>query len=181
MKPPGSGEATGNVLKQLRKLRPEARMRITNSLAISAVAKARVGKAPGLPILTEVLAAAGAGSNFSRLLARANDLQKSRKAAMWFNRGLVTAILLLGMPASVAQPVPAVGLKGAAPQLAGSVSAASPHCWWRRGQRSCRAYGPARGLNGRSDYFEYDANTLPFGTERWRHQMRRENRLGNPG
>ena len=101
---------------------------------------------------------------------------------MWFNRGLVTAaILLLGMPASVAQPVPAVGLKSAAPQLAGSVSAASPHCWWRRGQRSCRAYGPARGLNGRSDYFEYDANTLPFGTERWRHQMRRENRLGNPG
>ena len=91
MKPPGSGEATGNVLKQLRKLRPEARMRITNSLAVSAVAKARVGKAPGLPILTEVLAAAGAGSNFSRLLARANDLQKkpegSNVVQPWIGNG----------------------------------------------------------------------------------------------
>ena len=79
------------MLKQLRKLRPEARMRITNSLAISAVAKARVGKAPGLPILTEVLAAAGAGSNFSRLLARANDLQKkpegSNVVQPWIGNG----------------------------------------------------------------------------------------------
>jgi hypothetical protein len=101
---------------------------------------------------------------------------------MWFHRGFVTAaILLLGMPASAAQPVPTVGLKAATSQLTGSVSTASPHCWWRRGQRFCRAYGRARELNGRSDYFEYDAKTLPFGTERWLHQMRRENRLGNPG
>ena len=50
MKPPGVGEATEKMLKQLRRPRPEVQMRITNSLAIFAVAKARVGKAPGLPI-----------------------------------------------------------------------------------------------------------------------------------
>jgi hypothetical protein len=177
-----SGEATEKMLKQLSMLRPEVRRRIYQqpnpSQRWPRLGLAKLLNSP----YNEVLAVAGAGSEFCDCQPVPAIRKKSRKAEMWFNRGLVTAaILLLVMPASIAQPLPTVGPKAAASQWAGSVSAASPDCWWRRGQRSCRAYGPARGLNGRSDYFEYDANTLPFGTERWRHQMRRENRLGNPG
>jgi hypothetical protein len=51
----------------------------------------------------------------------------------------------------------------------------------RNGQRAWRA-PPATSWESRSrPNYEYDANKLPFGTERWRDQMRRENRLGNPG
>ena len=35
--------------------------------------------------------------------------------------------------------------------------------------------------NGTTDYYEHIADKLPFGSRRWRDQMRRENRLGNPG
>lgn len=77
MKPPGSGEATGNVLKQLRKLRPGARMRITNSLSHLSGRQGSGWQSSWTTHITEVLAAAGAGSNFSRLLTRANDLQKA--------------------------------------------------------------------------------------------------------
>jgi hypothetical protein len=35
--------------------------------------------------------------------------------------------------------------------------------------------------NTNSDYYEHDANKLPFASRRWLEQMRRENRLGNPG
>jgi hypothetical protein len=97
---------------------------------------------------------------------------------MRFKSRLVMAVLLLsGLPAVAAQPGPA-GLKAAAPEVVAKV-AAPRHCEWRQGQRFCRA-DPTRGAR-RSDYFEYDAKTLPFGTEPWRDQMRRENRLGNPG
>jgi hypothetical protein len=48
----------------------------------------------------------------------------------------------------------------------------------RRAYRGPRVYGFR---NPSSDYYEHVANKLPFGTRRWRDQMRRENRLGNPG
>ena len=94
---------------------------------------------------------------------------------MGFKFGLVSAaVLAIGMPSVVAQPTPAEGepglprpaFKKAPPRL----SAGALSCEWRHGQRSCRAGN-----------FEYNANTLQFGTGRWRDQMRRENRLGNPG
>ena len=86
---------------------------------------------------------------------------------MGFKLGLmIAAVLAIGMPPVVAQPTPAADFKSATPRL----SAEPRPCEWRHGQRSCRAGN-----------FEYDANTLPFGTGRWRDQMRRENRLGNPG
>ena len=58
---------------------------------------------------------------------------------------------------------------------------------WRRaagkGQGPCRALrgAPAGSAYAPSDYYVHDASKLPFGSERWRDQMRRENRLGNPG
>jgi len=60
--------------------------------------------------------------------------------------------------------------------------AASRSCGGRKGQRACRPErGPGDGAYTPGDYYDHDANKLPFGTERWRDQMRRENRLGNPG
>ncbi len=57
----------------------------------------------------------------------------------------------------------------------GSVSTVASR---RRAYRGPRVYGFR---NPSSDYYEHVANKLPFGTRRWRDQMRRENRLGNPG
>jgi hypothetical protein len=55
-------------------------------------------------------------------------------------------------------------------------------CGPRTPEWSCRAGPrPRQGPPAPRDYYEHDANKLPFGTERWRDQMRRENRLGNPG
>jgi hypothetical protein len=106
--------------------------------------------------------------------------QKIRQAPIWLKFARVTAALLAsGLPALAAQPVPTAAPKIAAPALLGNISATSRHCGGRQGRRSCRG-DPDTGAR-HSDYFEYNANTLPFGTERWRDQMRRENRLGNPG
>ena len=106
--------------------------------------------------------------------------RKIRQVLMWFKLGLVTAALLApGLPTLAAQPVRAAASKTAAPQVVGNFSAMPRHCGWRQGRQFCRG-DPATGAR-HSDYFEYDANTLPFGTKRWRDQMRRENRLGNPG
>ena len=94
----------------------------------------------------------------------------------------MTAILLADLLTAAAYAKPAGGVT-ALPRPASSVSsAASRHCRWYKGQRLCppsRA-NPGDGFIG-GDYYEHDANKLPFGTERWRDQMRRENRLGNPG
>jgi len=103
---------------------------------------------------------------------------------MWLRlAGVVTAILLADVLTAAAYAEPAGGLR-AMPRPASSVSStAARHCRWRNGQRLCppsRGTGPGYGFMG-SDYYEHDANKLPFGTERWRDQMRRENRLGNPG
>src|SRR5262245_41817650 len=57
-------------------------------------------------------------------------------------------------------------------------------CIWRNGRRYCPPYNGARAYGYRSpstDYYQHEADKLPFGTRRWRDQMRRENRLGNPG
>jgi len=59
-------------------------------------------------------------------------------------------------------------------------------CWQRGGVRHCRSYrrGPAYGYhngNGNGDYYEHDADRLPFGSSRWWDEMMRENRAGNPG
>jgi hypothetical protein len=98
---------------------------------------------------------------------------------MWLKFGLATAALLAaGLPAPAAQP-PTAAPKTAGPAVLALISATPRYCGWRQGRRSCRG-DPATGARHR-DYFAYDAKSLPFGTERWRDQMRRENRLGNPG
>ena len=98
----------------------------------------------------------------------------------------MTAIVLTDLLTAAASAKSAGGLT-AMPRPAPSVSlTASRPCRWYKGQRLCP---PARGSPGYGfmggdrggDYYEHDANKLPFGTERWRDQMRRENRLGNPG
>jgi hypothetical protein len=103
---------------------------------------------------------------------------------MWLRlTGVGTAILLADLLTVAADAKPTDGLR-AMPRPAPSVSStAARHCRWHNGQRLCppfRGTGPGYGFMG-SDYYEHDANKLPFGTERWRDQMRRENRLGNPG
>ena len=82
------------------------------------------------------------------------------------------AILASGLVADTAPAVAADTLKAAAAQRTGSVSTIASR---RRVYRATRVY------NRSSDYYEHVANKLPFGTTRWRDQMRRENRLGNPG
>ena len=90
--------------------------------------------------------------------------------------GLVAAsILTSGLIADTAHAVAADTLKAAAAQRTGSVSTIASR---RRAHRGPRVYGFR---NPSSDYYEHDASKLPFGTRRWRDQMRRENRLGNPG
>jgi hypothetical protein len=103
---------------------------------------------------------------------------------MWLRlASMVTAMLLADLLAAAAYASPAGGL-AAMPRPPSSVSStAARHCRWHNGQRLCP---PSRGTGAGyrfmdSDYYEHDANKLPFGTERWRDQMRRENRLGNPG
>jgi hypothetical protein len=87
--------------------------------------------------------------------------------------GLVAAaILASGLTADTAHAVAADTVKAVAAQRTGSVSTIASR---RRAHREPRVY------NRSSDYYEHDANKLPFGTLRWRDQMRRENRLGNPG
>jgi hypothetical protein len=93
----------------------------------------------------------------------------------WTLGSVAAAVLVSGFPIPTAQAIPVAGLK-VPPLWTASVSRTAPrHCRWQHGQRVCwvpRSDG---------DWYEHDANKLPFGTERWRDQMRRENRLGNPG
>jgi hypothetical protein len=76
MKPPGSGEATGNVLKQLQKAAPRGANAHYEQPSRLSGSQGSGWQSSWTTHITEVLAAAGAGSNFSRLLARANDSQK---------------------------------------------------------------------------------------------------------
>ena len=93
---------------------------------------------------------------------------------MLLKYGLVAAaILASGLIADTAHAVAADILKVAAVQRMGSTIASR-----RRAYREPPVY---RFRNRSSDYYEHDASKLPFGTPRWRDQMRRENRLGNPG
>jgi hypothetical protein len=85
------------------------------------------------------------------------------------------AILASGVIADTAHAVATDILKAAAAQRTGSASTIASR---RRTYRQPLAY---RFRNRSSDYYEHDASKLPFGTPRWRDQMRRENRLGNPG
>ena len=93
---------------------------------------------------------------------------------MLLKYGLVAAaVLASGLIADTAHAVAADALKVAAAQRTGSAIASR-----RRAYRAPQVY---RFQNRSSDYYEHDASKLPFGTPRWRDQMRRENRLGNPG
>jgi hypothetical protein len=101
---------------------------------------------------------------------------------MWLRLQFVpVAMLLLGAPLSVAEAAPVATAKGALVRSRGGAEEVAAHCG-RRGQGACRTVrgGPGSAY-APSDYYEHDANKLPFGSERWRDQMRRENRLGNPG
>ena len=95
---------------------------------------------------------------------------------MLLKHGLAAAaILASGFIADTAHAIGTDTLKAAAAQRTGSASTIASR---RRLYREPRVYGSR---NRSSDYYEHDASKLPFGTPRWRDQMRRENRLGNPG
>jgi hypothetical protein len=90
-------------------------------------------------------------------------------------------VLAAGVLAGAAHGAP-VRTDAGAQALSVVSPVASGPCGWRKGQWVCRAgRGTGDGARTPGDYYEHDANKLPFGTERWRDQMRRENRLGNPG
>jgi hypothetical protein len=95
---------------------------------------------------------------------------------MLLKHGLAAAaILASGFIADTAHAIGTDTLKAAAAQRRGSASTIASR---RRAYREPRVY---RFRKRSSDYYEHDASKLPFGTPRWRDQMRRENRLGNPG
>jgi hypothetical protein len=95
---------------------------------------------------------------------------------MLLKHGLAAAaILASGFIADTAHAIGTDTLKAAAAQRTGSASTIASR---RRAYREPRVY---RFRERSSDYYEHDASKLPFGTPRWRDQMRRENRLGNPG
>jgi hypothetical protein len=105
---------------------------------------------------------------------------------MSLNRWLLaTAVLALGVATDPARAGPAGDPAMRAASRTPSVDAiAYRRCLWRDGRRYCPPYIGARVHGFRSpssDYYEHEADKLPFGTRRWRDQMRRENRLGNPG
>ena len=95
---------------------------------------------------------------------------------------VAAAMLLLGGLVGAANAGPLTDDSGASGDDGGGVGpAVSGPRGVRNGQRAWRA-PPATSWGNRSrPNYEYDANKLPFGTQRWRDQMRRENRLGNPG
>ena len=92
------------------------------------------------------------------------------------------AMVLFGVPVSAAHAGPVNAQAGALARSSGDVSPVAARCGGK-GQVPCRALraAPAGSAYAPSDYYVHDANKLPFGSERWRDQMRRENRLGNPG
>jgi hypothetical protein len=99
---------------------------------------------------------------------------------------MAAAVLLLsGAAASRATPI--AGVMGDLVSTADAVGwerVALRRCWQRGGVRHCRSYRGVqvyRYRNGNGDYYEHDANRLPYGTARWWDQMLRENRAGNSG
>jgi hypothetical protein len=102
------------------------------------------------------------------------------------NRGLLaTAVFASTVLTGPAWAVPIGDLAVSTTARTPGVDAiASRGCLWRNGRRYCPPYNGASAYGYRSrstDYYPHQADTLPFGTKRWRDQMRRENRLGNPG
>jgi hypothetical protein len=91
-------------------------------------------------------------------------------------------VLALGSIATAAEAAPldsAALFSAVASPRAGHVeTVADRHCWWQDGRRHCRSRTYRR--QG-SDYYERNADSLPYGTSRWWEEMLRENRAGNPG
>src|SRR5262249_42026677 len=107
-----------------------------------------------------------------------------RIEAMWHTLCRVAALTLASVTfAEAANAMPVAVTIAAEPAAARRPTLAAQHCWRRHGQLHCpqwrRPDGGGFGYDG--EYYVFDANKLPFGTMRWRDQMRRENRLGNPG
>jgi hypothetical protein len=113
---------------------------------------------------------------------------------MWLRLQFVSTAVVAAVLAYPASALPMSLAKGAVARAGAGVqpTAAGAPARCRRGQGPCRAGlgGSSRGYYAPiartapaapSDYYVRDANKLPFGSERWRDQMRRENRLGNPG
>ena len=92
------------------------------------------------------------------------------------------AMVLLSAPVGAVHAGPVNAQAGAFARASDGVSAVAARCG-HKGQGPCRALrgAPAGSAYAPSDYYVHDASKLPFGSERWRDQMRRENRLGNPG
>jgi hypothetical protein len=99
---------------------------------------------------------------------------------------MAAAILVFsGIAAARAAPVGGVLGNLLSADAVGWQRVALRHCWQRGGVRHCRSrrtgsnYG-YRG-NGDANYYEHDADKLPYGSSRWWDEMMRENRAGNPG
>jgi hypothetical protein len=96
---------------------------------------------------------------------------------------LVVALAIGGMTtASHATPMHSAAAQIAnqapGPRSIAVQSVAGRSCWRRHGRLHCTSRVRSRRT---SEYYERDANALPFGTSRWWEQMLRENRAGNPG
>jgi len=101
-------------------------------------------------------------------------------------RLMVAAILVVaGAAASHAAPVGGLaGHLAAKTDAVGWERVALRRCWQRGGARHCRSYHGGRVAayhsgNGGADYYDHEADKLPFGTTVWWDQMLRENRGRN--
>ena len=88
--------------------------------------------------------------------------------------GMTTASHATPMHSAAAQ----IANQAPSPHSIGVQSVAGRSCWRRHGRLHCTSRARSRRT---SEYYERDANALPFGTSRWWEQMLRENRAGNPG
>lgn len=98
---------------------------------------------------------------------------------------LSMGVLVLALAASAAEAAPAAGVITSRSEASGEtsmVTQASQRCWRRDGQLRCeRRVARVRPEAQRvptPEYYEHDANRLPYGSARWWEQMMRENRAG---
>jgi hypothetical protein len=112
---------------------------------------------------------------------------KSKSCLVGGAGSLVLALMAVSAQAAPL-PEPGSALRAAAATSSPVDTISTRRCWREHGRRHCRSYGGPATYSYRSsgsdysgrDYYEHDANSLRFGSQRWWEQMLRENRL-NPG
>ena len=111
-------------------------------------------------------------------LAGRRSVRKARMSLKYFR--LAASILASALVVASNRPVAAKSFKALNAQHSPRVIQITPRRHSRKGVRYGQSHRETRNGPG-ADYYEHDSSKLRFGTQRWLEQMRRENRLGNPG